>query len=80
MEAKKRAVVYVRVSTREQATDDKASLEVQQRESQAYCSRKGYDLAHPPYIDIQSGTDSRKERAAFEEMLAEARKGAFDVI
>ncbi len=29
---------------------------------------------------IQSGTDSRKERAAFEQMLVDARKGLFDVI
>ena len=33
-----------------------------------------------PYVDIQVGTDSRKERAAFEEMLADARKGTLDVV
>jgi len=80
METKARAAIYVRVSTREQATDDKASLEVQQRECETYCRRKGYDVVRLPYVDVQSGTDSRKERACFEQMLGEARKDAFDVI
>ena len=80
MEAKVRAAIYVRVSTREQATDDKVSLEVQQRECESYCKRKGYDVVGLPYVDVQSGTDSREERACFEQMLGEARKGAFDVI
>jgi site-specific DNA recombinase len=80
METKKRAVNYVRVSGREQAGEDKASLEVQQRDCETYCLRKGYDIVHLPYVDVQSGTDSRKQRAAFEKMLEDARKGAFDVI
>ena len=80
METRVRAAIYVRVSTREQATDDKASLEVQRRECEAYCKRKGYDVVGLPYVDVQSGTDSREERACFEQMLGEARKGAFDVI
>ncbi len=80
MEIKARAAIYIRVSTREQATDDKVSLEVQQRECEAYCRRKGYEAVRSPYVDVQSGTDSRKERASFEQMLGDARKGAFDII
>ena len=80
METKKRVGTYIRVSSREQATEDKASLEVQQRDCEAYCRRKGYDIVCSPYVDVQSGTDSRKERAAFEQMLEDARKGAFDII
>jgi site-specific DNA recombinase len=80
METKKRAGTYIRVSGKEQATEDKASLEVQQRDCEAYCRRKGYDIVHSAYVDIQSGTDSRKERVAFEQMLEDASRGAFDTI
>lgn len=80
MENTKRAANYIRVSSREQATEDKVSLEVQQRDCEAYCRRKGYHIVGPPYVDVQSGTDNRKERAAFERMLEEAKRGAFDII
>lgn len=80
MKATGRAAIYIRVSSREQATDDKVSLEVQQRECETYCQRQGYELVGPPYVDIQSGTDSRKERARFEQMLLDVKKGRFDVI
>ena len=80
MENTKRAGTYIRVSSREQASEDKVSLEVQQRDCEAYCRRKGYDIVSPPYVDVQSGTDNRKERAAFEQMLEDARKGTFDTI
>ncbi len=80
MKTQKRSVVYIRVSSREQAGEDKASLEIQQRDCEAYCKRNGNDIVKPPYVDIQSGTDIRKERASFEQMLEDARKGAFDVI
>ena len=43
METTKRAVTYIRVSSREQATEDKASLEVQQLDCDAYCRRKDYE-------------------------------------
>jgi len=38
METTRRAVTYIRVSSREQATEDKASLEVQQRDCESYCA------------------------------------------
>ncbi len=75
METKKRAGTYVRVSSREQAGEDKASLEVQQRDCEAYCRRKGYHIVSPPYVDVQSGTDNRKERVAFEQMLEDTKRG-----
>jgi DNA invertase Pin-like site-specific DNA recombinase len=77
---RKRAVTYIRVSSREQAEEEKVSLEVQQRDCEAYCRHRGYEIVHLPYVDIQSGTDNRKERAAFERMLEQARKGTIDVI
>jgi site-specific DNA recombinase len=80
MTGRKRAVLYIRVSSKEQAGEDKASLEVQQRDCEAYCRRQGYIIVRSPYVDIQSGTDSRKERADFEQMLEDARKDAFDII
>lgn len=79
MQGVKRAAIYVRVSDREQAADDKVSLEIQQRDCEAYCRQKGYGL-ECMYLEVQSGTDSRKERKRFEEMLKDATQGRFDVI
>ena len=75
----RRAAIYARVSGPEQAADDKVGLEEQQRDCEAYCQRKGYTVTGV-YIDVQSGTDSRKERARFEAMLKEALKERIDVI
>jgi site-specific DNA recombinase len=46
MEAVKRirAVAYLRVSTEEQAEDDKVSLKIQEADIRAYCERRGYEL------------------------------------
>ncbi len=73
----KRAAIYSRVSTPEQAEDDKISLIEQERLCREYCQSKGYSVVFP-YQDIGSGTT--KKRPDFLKMLGEARLGAFDVI
>ena len=73
----KRAVVYSRVSTAEQAEDDKASLNEQERRCREYCRQKGYDVVSS-YQDVGSGTT--KKRQNFLRMLAEAKLKQFDII
>jgi len=75
-----KAVIYARVSTHEQALEEKVSLDLQIEEIKNYCQVKGYEIIQPYYLDIQSGTDSLKNRPQFEKMLDDAKRGAFDVI
>ena len=39
-----RAVVYIRVSTAQQASDNKTSLSQQEADCRAYCESKGYEV------------------------------------
>lgn len=72
-----RAVGYYRVSTGRQATDDHYSLPSQQEMFVARCKTKGYQNVGE-YVDVDSGrTVGRK---AYQQMLADARAGNFDVI
>lgn len=73
-----RAVAYTRVSTEEQAADDKVSLSNQEQDIKAYCQRKGYDLLHT-YTDA-GYSGSTRNRPAFREMLIEAAAESFEVI
>jgi site-specific DNA recombinase len=73
----KRAVIYSRVSTAEQAEDDKTSLSEQERLCREYCQEKGYSLS-ATYQDIGSGTT--RKRPSFMQMLKEAKQDVFDVI
>ena len=73
----KRAAIYSRVSTAEQAEDDKTSLTEQERLCREYCQAKGYSVS-AWYQDIGSGTT--RKRPSFLEMLQEARQQQFDVI
>ena len=73
----KRAAIYSRVSTAEQAEDDKASLNEQERRCREFCQEKGYD-AIVSYQDIGSGTT--RKRPSFTDMLKDARLRQFDVI
>ena len=73
----KRAAIYRRVSTAEQAEDDKTSLTEQERLCREYCQAKGYSVS-ASYQDIGSGTT--RKRPSFLEMLKEARQQQFDVI
>ena len=49
----KRAAIYSRVSTAEQAEEDKASLTEQERRCREYCLEKGYDV-----VVVYSSTSS----------------------
>ena len=73
----KRAAIYSRVSTAEQAEDDKTSLTEQERLCREYCQAKDYSVS-ASYQDIGSGTT--RKRPSFLEMLKEARQQQFDVI
>ena len=73
----KRAAIYSRVSTAEQAEDDKASLNEQERRCREYCQERGYDVV-TSYQDIASGTTKKRQR--FTDMLRDARQKQFDVI
>ena len=73
----KRAAVYSRVSTAEQAEDDKASLNEQERRCREFCQEKGYDVT-ASYQDIGSGTT--RKRPSFTDMLKDASLRQFDVI
>jgi site-specific DNA recombinase len=73
----KRAAVYSRVSTPEQADEDKVSLAEQERMCREYCREKGY-IVVAAHSDIGSGLT--KKRPGFVQMLKEARQRQFDVI
>lgn len=75
-----KAALYARVSTEDQAREEKVSLETQTSDIERYCQDKGYELVKPYYVDIQSGSDTMKERPEFERMLAEAQQGLFNMI
>jgi site-specific DNA recombinase len=71
-----RACLYARVSTGRQAGDH-FSLPVQRDLYTARCIERGYEMG-PVYLDTESGrSDSRK---GYQQMLADARSGKFDVI
>ena len=84
----KRAAIYVRVSTEEQAGADKASPETQEGDARSLCEQHGYIVAGV-YRDTEkyrvngrlvepSGT--RNDRPQLKRMLADADAGQFDVI
>ncbi|MCP3683092.1 MAG: recombinase family protein [bacterium] len=77
---KRRAALYARVSTQDQAREEKVSLETQISDIERYCRDRDYDLVTPHYIDIQSGSDNLKDRPQFENMLLDAKNRNFDVI
>lgn len=69
-----RAALYARVSTSGKGQD----CEVQLRELRESCGRRGWDVTRE-YVD--SGVSGAKEsRPELDAMLADARKGKFDVI
>jgi DNA invertase Pin-like site-specific DNA recombinase len=67
-----RAVIYARVSTKDQSCD------MQLRDLRAYCTARGYSLLHE-YIDIgESG--AKDSRPQLNELMAAARKRQFDAV
>jgi site-specific DNA recombinase len=72
-----RAVLYIRVSTDDQAADEKTSLEDQERRLRAEAERRGWRVVET-YRDAYTGT--KDERPEFDRMQADARRGQFDVV
>lgn len=73
MTNEKRAVIYARVST------DKQTTENQIQELQKVCLAKGWTLSRI-YQDVASGAKGRDERPGLDEMLKDAARGKFDVV
>lgn len=65
---KNRAVLYTRVSTNKK--EQEKSLEIQEKQYEEYCERKGYELMGI-YKDVGSGTSVR-ERPGFIQMMLDA--------
>lgn len=74
----KRAIIYCRVSTDEQA-ERGTSLEAQQRESVAYCERAGLRVVRIFREDFSGVTLARPELAAARAMLEAGQAEAFVV-
>lgn len=72
-----RAALYARVSSTQQAAEDKVSLTEQFRDLEDYCRQRGYRVV-ARYQDVGSG--SSKRRPEFQKMLKDAQSGQFDVI
>jgi len=80
--------IYARVSSERQAAEDRVSIEVQLSESAAYCEKQGYKIV-ARYVDkekyrvkgkLVQPSAQRKDRPAYQEMLAAARSGEFNII
>ena len=73
----RRAAVYTRVSSEQQDTEDKTSLDEQLATCRAYASERGYQVVEE-YRETASGTD--RKRPLFRQMLDRARHGEIDTI
>ena len=73
----KRVAVYTRVSSDQQASEERVSLSEQVRDLEEYASSRGYDVTHS-YQDIESGAS--RTRPGFRQMQADARAGRFDLV
>lgn len=72
----KRAVIYARFSSDNQHQE---SIEAQVAECTAYCKSNNYIVVKTYVDEALSGTESTK-RKSYNAMLADARKGIFDVV
>ena len=72
-----RAAIYARVSDKSQDGEDKTSISEQMGEMEAYCKERGLTIV-ARYHEVGRGWS--KKRPEFQRMLADARKGRFDVI
>ena len=77
MSDKQRAAIYTRVSTVGQSTEDKTSLAEQLRACEALAESRGLTV-EGRYQDIASGVS--RNRPGFQQLQADARAGAVDVI
>ena len=73
----KRAAIYIRVSSDQQAGEERVSLDEQTRDIEAYAAERGYTITQR-YQDVESGVS--RTRPGFRQMQADARAGQFDII
>ncbi len=72
----KKAVIYARFSSEHQHQE---SIEAQVAECREYCAKKGYMVVKVYADRALSGTETTK-RDSYNAMLADARKGLYDVV
>src|SRR3989344_932256 len=73
-----RAVIYGRVSTKEQA-DGKESIPDQIRVCKKAIADHGWELVEEPYIDAESG-HLMEERLGFQKLMQDALAYKFDLV
>ena len=73
----KRAAIYARVSSDQQASEERVSLSEQVRDLEEYAAERGYTIIQR-YQDVESGVS--RTRPGFQRLQADARAGQFDVI
>src|SRR5208283_4138220 len=71
----KRAVGYVRVSTSQQAADDKMSMDVQKSEIEKYC--RDNSLRFLRHYDDAGESGTKSDRKGLQSLLASARNKEF---
>ncbi len=71
----KQVALYARVSTKDKGQD----VENQLAQLREFCERQGY-VIHDEYMDDESGTKGRRERAGFARLFEDAGQRKFDVV
>jgi len=71
---KTQVAIYARVSTK-----DKQDVGNQLRELRSLCKKKDYTI-YNEYVDKESGSKGKTERAAFAQLFEDARKRKFDLV
>ena len=72
-----RVAIYARFSSElqsDRSIDDQVAL------CRSYAQRKGWTVVDPPYADYAVSGSSTHGRFSFERMIADAKRGAFDII
>lgn len=75
-----RAVIYARVSTKEQAEGGKISIPSQLEECQKVIASRGWELVHEPYKDEGISGHLLEERRGLQSLLEGARQHEFDLV
>jgi len=71
----KQVALYARVSTKDKGQD----VENQLAQLREFCDRQGYEI-HGEYMDDESGTKGKRERAGFARLFEDAGKRKFDMV
>ena len=71
----KQVALYARVSTKDKGQD----VENQLAQLREFCDRQGYEI-HAEYMDDESGTKGKRERAGFAQLFEDAGKRKFDMV